>query len=73
MVDHLAVHPVRAATLGPVGFPSLEGRTEGRTPHPANKKQHYNRITSHSLSNGIYKTGVQHVTVVICLSSVWSL
>lgn len=41
MVDHRAVHPVRAAAVGPVGFPSVEGRTEGQgdgtNPDPANK------------------------------------
>lgn len=27
MVDHRTLHPVRAAAVGPLGFPPLEGRT----------------------------------------------
>lgn len=30
MVDHRAVHPVWAAVVGPFGFSSVEGRTEGQ-------------------------------------------
>lgn len=29
-MDHRAVYPARAAVVGLVGFPSLEGRTEGQ-------------------------------------------
>jgi len=35
MVDHRAVHLIRAAAVGPVGFPSVEGRTEGQGAGPA--------------------------------------
>ena len=36
MVDHRAVHPVRADAAGPVGVPPVEGMAEGHNPDPAN-------------------------------------
>lgn len=54
MVDHRAVHPVRAAAVGPVGFPSVEGRTEGQGtgthPAPANKNTHCTHLHFYGLN-----------------------
>lgn len=59
MVDHRAVHPAWAAVVGPLGFPSLEGRTERyRTrihPMPQLLQTHTVHLHSHVLSEKAFQ------------------